>query len=331
MLILGYIEESMRVLVTGGAGYIGSITVRQLLKEGHEVVVFDNLEYGHKENVTDCPLVVGDLLRAEDLRNGLDQYTFDAVIHFAAYLQVGESMQNPYKYFQNNLMGGLNLLEYMKEKQIPYIVFSSTSAIFGTPKELPVKEDQEKHPESVYGESKLMFERILHWYGEVFGIKSICLRYFNAAGAALDGSLGEAHDPETHIIPVAIKAALENKPFFLFGNDYPTDDGTCVRDYIHVEDLATAHILALKYVEENKKSDQFNLGVGRGYSNKEVIDMVKKVSGVDFPVEIKERRSGDAAIVYADNEKSQHVLGFVPHYSDLETIVKTAWEWHKSH
>ncbi len=320
----------MRVLVTGGAGYIGSITVKQLIKEGHEVVVFDSLKCGFKENVTECPLVVGDLLSPEEIKNGLDQYTFDAVIHFAAYLQVGESMQNPYKYFQNNLIGGLNLLEYMKERKVPYIVFSSTSAIFGTPEELPVKEDQEKRPESVYGESKAMFERMLHWYDEIFGIKSICLRYFNAAGAAIDGSLGEAHNPETHIIPVAISCALENKSFSLFGNDYPTEDGTCVRDYIHVEDLAEAHILALKYAEEYKKSDIFNLGVGRGYSNKEVVDMVKKVSGVDFPVEIKERRSGDAAIVYADNEKSQNILGFHPQYSDLETIVTTAWNWHKS-
>lgn len=316
----------MKILVTGGAGYIGSVTVKKLLAEGHAVVVFDNLEYGHKESVT-CPLVVGDLLKKEDLEK-LNEYKFDAVIHFAAYLQVGESMTNPYKYFQNNDMGGLNLLEYMKKKQIPFIVFSSTSAIFGTPASVPVKEDAPKHPESVYGESKLMFESILKWYDQIFGIKSVALRYFNAAGASIDGKLGEAHDPETHIIPVAIQKALTNSEFSLFGDDYPTSDGTCVRDYIHVEDLAEAHVQALDFLEKNKESDVFNLGVGRGYSNKEVIEMVKKISGVDFPVKIAPRRVGDAAIVYADNEKAKSILGFNPKYSDLETIVKTAWQWH---
>lgn len=318
----------MKVLVTGGAGYIGSITVKRLLEAGHDVVVFDNLEYGHKESVT-CPLVVGDLLKKEDLQQ-LNSYNFDAVIHFAAYLQVGESMENPNKYFQNNVMGGLNLLEYMKERKIPYIVFSSTSAIFGTPESVPVREDAPKHPESVYGESKLMFETVLKWYDTIFGIKSVCLRYFNAAGASFDGLLGEDHTPETHIIPVAIQKALANAEFSLFGDDYPTPDGTCVRDYVHVEDLATAHIQALAYMEKTKQSDVFNLGVGRGYSNKEVIEMVKRISGVDFPVIIAPRRAGDAAIVFADNAKAKEVLGFDPKYSDLETIVQTAWKWHKN-
>lgn len=317
----------MKILVTGGAGYIGSVTVKRLIEAGHEVVVFDNLEYGHKESVT-CPLVVGDLLRKEDLQQ-LNTYSFDAVIHFAAYLQVGESMTDPFKYFQNNVMGGLNLLEYMKDRKIPFIVFSSTSAIFGTPAEVPVKEDAPKHPESVYGESKMMFENILHWYDVIFGIKSVALRYFNAAGASIDGALGEDHNPETHIIPVAIKKALENSEFSLFGDDYPTPDGTCVRDYVHVEDLANAHIQALEYLEKIKESNSFNLGVGRGYSNKEVVAMVKRISGVDFSVKIAPRRVGDAAIVYADNAKAKDILGFAPKYSDLETIVKTAWEWHK--
>lgn len=316
----------MKILVTGGAGYIGSVTVKRLLDAGHEVVVFDNLEYGHKESVT-CPLVVGDLLRKEDFSK-LDGYSFNAVIHFAAYLQVGESMTNPYKYFQNNVMGGLNLLEYMKDKHIPFIVFSSTSAIFGTPSEVPVKEDAPKHPESVYGESKLMFENVLKWYDQIFDIKSVCLRYFNAAGASMDGSLGEDHDPETHIIPVAIKKALTNSEFLLFGDDYSTQDGTCIRDYIHIEDLATAHIQALDYLEKTKQSNQFNLGVGKGYSNKEVIEMVKKISGVNFHVKIAPRRLGDAAIVFADNTKAKDALGFEPKHSDLETIVKTAWQWH---
>lgn len=316
----------MRVLVTGGAGYIGSITVRKLLSEGYEVVVFDNLEYGHKESVT-CPLVVGDLLDKESLRQ-LDQYQFDAVIHFAAYIQAGESMQDPHKYIRNNIMGGLNLLEYMKDHKIPSIVFSSTAAVFGTPKEVPVKEDAPKMPENVYGDSKYMFERVLSWYDTIFGIKSIVLRYFNAAGAALDGTLGEDHTPETHIIPIAIQKAMKNETFSFYGEDYPTPDGTCIRDYIHVEDLATAHVHALQYVEKTHQSNDFNLGVGKGYSNKEVVEMVKKVSGVDFPVNIVPRRPGDAAVVFADNTKAKENLGFNPQYSDLETIVKTAYQWH---
>lgn len=317
----------MKILVTGGAGYIGSITVKALQKAGHEVVVFDNLEYGHKWAV-DTPLVIGDLLKKEDLQK-LDSYTFDAVIHFAAYLQVGESMINPYKYFQNNMLGGLNLLEYMKEKKIPSIVFSSTAAVFGMPEHTPIREDDSKKPESVYGESKLMFEKVLSWYDTIFGIKSVVLRYFNAAGAALDGSLGEDHNPETHIIPVAIKKALKGEAFSLFGDDYPTPDGTCIRDYIHVEDLAQAHILAIEYLGKEKKSDSFNLGVGKGYSNKEVVDMVKRITGIDFTVNIEKRRPGDPAILLADNTKAKSVLGFNPQYSDLETIVKTAWNWHR--
>lgn len=319
-------NKSMKILVTGGAGYIGSITVKQLLKAGHDVVVFDSLEYGHKTAVT-CPLIVGDLLSKSDIEK-LNDYTFDAVIHFAAYLQVGESMENPYRYFTNNLLGGLNLLEYMKHHQIPFFVFSSTSAIFGTPKTLPVVEDALKDPQSVYGETKYMFERILSWYDKIFGIKSVSLRYFNAAGASLDGTLGEDHTPETHIIPVAISKAIKNEQFSLFGDDYPTPDGTCIRDYVHVEDLAIAHMQALDYLVKEKQSDTFNLGVGRGYSNKEVIAMVKKISGVDFPVVVAPRRVGDAAQVFADNKKATELLGFNPQYSDLETIVKTAWQWH---
>lgn len=317
----------MKILVTGGAGFIGSITVKALQKAGYDVVVFDSLENGYRESVT-VPLVVGNLLDKESLRQ-LDNYTFDAVIHFAAYLQVAESMTNPAKYFENNLQGGLNLLEYMKEKKIPSIVFSSTAAIFGTPKHTPISEDAPKNPTSVYGESKLLFEKILSWYDSLFSIKSVALRYFNAAGAALDGTLGENHIPETHIIPAAMQRALRGESFSLFGSDYDTPDGTCVRDYIHVEDLAQAHILALQYLEKERKSNAFNLGVGKGYSNKEVVEMVKKITEIDFPVSIEPRRPGDPAILLADNKKSQEVLGFYPKYSDLETIVKTAWEWQK--
>lgn len=318
----------MRILVTGGAGYIGSVTVRELLKEGNEVVVYDNLVYGHKE-VVSCELVVGDLLDQDFLKKNVTG-TFDAVIHFAAYALAGESMQDPYKYFHSNIQGGLNLLEFMRERKIPNIIFSSTCAIYGYPSKIPVTEEEEKKPESVYGESKLMFERILHWYDIVYGIKHINLRYFNAAGALDDGTIGESHDPETHIIPIAIKTALGKYPAFkLFGTDYPTIDGTCIRDYIHVSDLATAHIQALEKIKQNGKSDYFNLGTGRGHSNREVLDMVKKVSGVNFSVTEGERRPGDPAEIYADNEKAVRELGFSPKHSDLETIVKTAFLWHK--
>ena len=317
----------MKILVTGGAGYIGSVTVKSLQDQGHEVVVFDNLSYGHKESVN-CPLIVGDLVDKQFLFKTFENQKFDGVIHFAAYALAGESMKDPNKYFYNNVVGGLNLLELMKRSQIKNIIFSSTCAVYGTPDKLPVTEGESKKPESVYGESKLMLEKILEWYDKIFGIKYISLRYFNAAGATLDGSLGEWHDPETHIIPIGIDSAISNKPFFLNGDDYETADGTCVRDYIHVLDLASAHIAALNKLNEGSKSDFFNLGAGKGYSNMEVIDMIKKVSGVNFRVEKKPRRAGDPAIIYADNAKAKEKLDFDPKYSDLKTIVESAWNWH---
>ncbi len=317
----------MKILVTGGAGYIGSITVKNLQKLGHEVTVFDNLVHGHRESVS-CRLIVGDLLDKKDLLS-LAKEHFDGVIHFAAYALAGESMQIPAIYFQNNVLGGLNLLEFMKDQRISNIIFSSTCAIYGTPNVLPVTENSEKVPESVYGESKLMFEKVLDWYDKIYGIKHMNLRYFNAAGAALDGTLGENHDQETHIIPIAIQSALNKTPFALFGNDYPTADGTCIRDYIHVEDLAAVHILALERLLKNKVSNSFNLGTGKGYSNLQVLEMVKKVTGLDLEVVIKKRRWGDAPEIFADNSKVKEELNFQPRYSDLETIVKTAWEWHR--
>src|SRR3990167_4136055 len=318
----------MKVLVTGGAGYIGSITVKRLLEKNIDVVVFDNLICGHIESVS-CKLVRGDLVNYEEIVRGLENESFDAIIHFAAYALAGESMDDPYKYFHNNIVGGLNLLKFMRVENIPQIIFSSTCAIFGTPNRMPVSEDSEKKPESVYGESKLMFENILSWYSKIYDMKYINLRYFNAAGASLDGNLGENHDPETHIIPLAIQAALGKiDKFTLFGDDYSTKDGTCIRDYIHVEDLATVHIQALNKLGETNQSDSFNIGTGYGYTNKEVIDMVKKVGGVEFPVEVSQRRVGDPSEIFADNKKAKEKLGFVPKYSDLETIVKTAWQWH---
>ncbi len=318
----------MKILVTGGAGYIGSVTAKLLLDRGHEVVVFDNLTYGHKEAVS-CPLIVGDLTDKDFLNKSFENVDFDAVIHFAAYALAGESMENPNKYFYNNIVGGLNLLELMRKKGVSNIVFSSTCAVYGAPEVLPVSENEKKIPESVYGESKLIFEKILYWYDQVYGIKYINLRYFNAAGAPLDAKLGEDHNPETHIIPLAIKAAISGGEFHLYGKDYQTKDGTCIRDYIHVQDLASAHILAINKLKESNKSDSFNLGTGKGYSNLEVLEMIKKVSGIDFKIKIDIRRHGDPPIIYADNRKSVRELGFSPKYSDLETIVKTAWQWHR--
>lgn len=317
----------MKILVTGGAGYIGSVTVKALLNEGHEVVVFDNLTNGHKD-VVPTRLVIGDLLDKNSLKELVGE-KFDGVIHFAAYALAGESMQEPYKYFENNILGGLNLLQFMKDEAIPSIIFSSTCAIFGTPKTLPVTEDLDKNPESVYGQSKLMFEEVLSWYDRIYNIKHINLRYFNAAGASLDGMLGEEHNPETHIIPVAIKAVLSGSPFYLFGNDYETADGTCIRDYIHVQDLASVHILALEKLIESGKSDNFNLGTGVGYSNLQILEMIKKVSGKEISIEVKPRREGDPPQIFADNTKSKSQLGFITKYSDLQTIVETAWNWHK--
>jgi len=321
----------MKILVTGGAGYIGSHTVDLLQKEGYEVVVFDNLVYGHKEAVS-CPLVVGDLLDKKAVRKIFEENKFTAVIHFAAYALAGESMSEPGKYFENNILGGLNLLEAMKDFGVKYIVFSSTCAVYGYPEKLPVTEESPLKPVSVYGESKLTFEKILRWYDEIYGIKNICLRYFNAAGADLEGRIGEDHQPETHIIPLAIKTALgQQKEFTLFGDDYPTPDGTCIRDYIHVLDLASAHIKALEFLQKENRSDVFNVGTGNGYSNKQILEMVKKISGVDFPVKIAPRRPGDPAAIWADNKKIKKVLGWQPKYSNLETIIHSAWKWHKTH
>ena len=321
----------MKILVTGGAGYIGSHTVAELLKKNYQVVVFDNLVYGHQKAIA-CPLIKGDLVNQREVKKIFQKEKIDAVIHFAAYALAGESMENPAKYFQNNILGGLNLLEAMRKNNVRRIVFSSTCAIYGYPEKLPVDEEAPQKPVSVYGESKLIFEKILGWYDQIYGIKNVCLRYFNACGASLNGKIGEDHHPETHIIPVAVQVVQGKREFFqLNGNDYPTPDGTCIRDYIHVADLASAHLLALDYLIKKNKSNYFNLGTGRGYSNKEILTMVKKTSGVDFKVMMGPRRAGDPAAIYADNRKIKKVLGWQPKYSDLKTIAKTAWLWHKNH
>lgn len=323
----------MKVLVTGGAGYIGSHMVERLIENNNEVVVFDNLSYGHKEAVSvNANLIIGDLGDRESLTKLFDEHKFAAVFHFAAFISMAESVENPKVYFRNNVFCAQNLLDAMVQFNVKKLIFSSTAGVYGNPKTLPISEDHECNPTNPYGESKLMVEKILHWYDQAYGLKSISLRYFNAAGASLNGNNGEDHDPETHIIPLAIKTASGgNNTFEIYGRDYPTKDGTCVRDYVHVIDLVEAHLLALEKLNTQEKSTIYNAGTGKSYTNKEVVDMVKKVSGIDFPIEMSNRRPGDAVELVASSEKIKKELNWEPKYSDLETIVKTAWAWHQSH
>ncbi len=320
----------MKILVTGGAGYIGSFMVKNLLERGYEVVVVDSLERGHKESVDQrAKFYEGNLLDRSFVSKLFSENKFDAVIHFAGFISMGESVKNPYIYFQNNVFSSLNLMEEMVKTKTDNFIFSSTAGVYGNPQKLPIPEDHPKNPENPYGESKLMVEKIMDWYQKSHGLNSAALRYFNASGAALDASLGEKHNPETHIIPKIIEAILKNESFKLFGTDYKTKDGTCVRDYIHVLDLVEAHVLAIEKLLKDKGFIVYNVGTGNGYSNKEVIEMVKKVSGKTLTVEETGRRPGDAETLIADPSKIQNELNFSPKHSDLETIVKTAWQWHK--
>ena len=321
----------MKILVTGGAGYIGSIMTRQLLDKGFEVVVIDNLSGGYQQAVDKkAEFGLVDLNDKKAIEKVFKEHKFEAVIHFAGVISMGESMENPSKYFRINVFNALNLFEAMVKHKVLKLIFSSTAGVYGNPVHLPIPENDPKNPTNPYGESKLMVEKILGWYDKIFNLCSISLRYFNAAGAALDGKLGENHRPETHIIPLAIKTALgEKRTFKLFGDDYDTPDRTCIRDYVHVEDLCHAHLLALKSLFKGLKTTVYNVGTGKGYSNKEVVAMVKKISAVDFPVEICSRRPGDATELVADSTKIKKELGWRPQYSDLETIVKTAWDWYK--
>jgi len=323
----------MKILVTGGAGFIGSHMVNELVKTNHEVVVYDSLIYGHKEALPQkCELITADLSDTEKIEEVLEEGFFDAVMHFAAFISMGESMENPKIYFHNNVVNTLNLLDIMTKFQVKKFIFSSSAGVYGNPVKVPIPEDHQTIPTNPYGEGKLMVEKILKWYDISYGLKYISLRYFNAAGASLEGNNGEDHDPETHIIPNAIKVALGKNPYFeLYGNDYPTKDGTCIRDYIHVLDLVDAHLKSLDCLTSANKSNTFNIGTGHGYSNREILNMIKKVSGVDFKIEESLRRPGDANELVADSSKIKKELGWEPQYSDLETIVKTAWLWHKSH
>ncbi len=320
----------MAVLVCGGAGYIGSHTVAELLAGGKEVVIADNLQKGHKDAVLGGKLMVGDLRDSDFMDKEFTENKIDSVIQFAADSLVGESVGDPLKYYNNNVVSTLSLLNAMRKYDVHDIVFSSTAATYGEPKNIPIMETDPTVPTNPYGETKLAVEKALRWCYEAYDIRYTALRYFNAAGAHISGKIGEDHTPETHLIPIILQAALGQRDCItIFGNDYNTDDGTCVRDYIHVTDLANAHILALEKMQKDGKSNIYNLGNGNGFSVKEVVDLARKVTGIDIKAELGDRRPGDPAKLVATSEKAQKELNWQPKYNDLETIIETAWKWHK--
>ncbi|MEW6447863.1 MAG: UDP-glucose 4-epimerase GalE [Bacillota bacterium] len=323
----------MHVLVTGGAGYIGSQTVKELLRAGYKVTVLDNLSRGHKAVARLLPqaeFVWGDIADRELVVGLVRSRGIAAVLHFAALSIVGESAADPALYYRNNMVKGLALLEAMREAGVPYFIFSSTAAVYGEPVQVPVTEDHPLVPTNPYGATKLAFEEALRWYGAAYGLRYISLRYFNAAGADPQGDLGEDHRPETHLIPVVLQAALGlREAVTVFGTDYPTPDGTCIRDYIHVTDLAAAHVLALEALAEGHAPGAYNLGNERGHSVREVIETARRVTGRDFPVVEGARRPGDPAVLVASSQRIKEDLGWRPRYGDLETIVRTAWDWHR--
>ncbi len=321
----------MTILVTGGAGYIGSHMARMLVARGDTVIILDSMEYGHKQAVpSKAKLVVGNTADKQLIDSIFSTSTVDAVIHFAGYLLVEESVRDPKKYFQNNVISPIALLQSMVAHNVNAIIFSSTAAVYGNPQKVPIPEDHAKNPESPYGLSKWCFEELLKVFDRSFNVRSISLRYFNAAGASLDGAHGEAHNPETHIIPLAIKTALgKQKEFMLYGTTYPTSDGTCVRDYIHVEDLCDAHLLALDALMHGHPSDVYNVATGTGVTNRQVVAQVKRITGVDFLVKEAGPRAGDPHTLIADPTRLKKEFGWKPQYSDITTIIETAWKWHK--
>ncbi|HTG60163.1 MAG TPA: UDP-glucose 4-epimerase GalE [Terriglobia bacterium] len=331
------------MLVTGGAGYIGSQTAKALVQEGYQPVLLDNLSSGHRWAARGGRLVEGDLADVDLVRRTLVEQKATAVIHFAASIQVGESVANPRKYFWNNVVNTLKLLDAMQDAEVKHIVFSSSAAVYGTPETTPIPEEHPQRPINPYGESKLMMERALKWYGDAYGLRWMALRYFNACGADLGSEVGEDHNPETHLIPLVIQAALGRRPFVeVYGNDYPTPDGTAVRDYIHVVDLAEAHVRALRHIFQGGESAALNLGTGQGLSVREVIAAVDRVVAAAqrqglaihhdrVPVRDGPRRAGDPPFLVADSRHARRVLGWAPQRSDLDTIVQSAWNWHLKH
>lgn len=323
----------MSVLVLGGAGYIGSHTVRELIRAGRDVVVIDNLQTGHKKAVhPDARFYKGDIRDRAFLDSVLEAEKIDSAVHFAACSLVGESMTDPLKYYNNNICGTEILLEALVAHDVGKVVFSSTAAVFGEPERIPIQEDDETNPTNTYGETKLAMEKMFKWVGNAHGLRFVSLRYFNACGADADGDIGEAHASETHLIPIILQVPNGKREHIsVFGDDYLTEDGTCIRDYIHVTDLSNAHVLALEYLEDGGESDIFNLGNGIGFSVREVIDCARKVTGHEIPEVMSERRAGDPAVLVASSEKIKRVLGWKPKYDSLETIIQTAWNWHREH
>ncbi len=324
-------NKNLKIAITGGAGYIGSFTVKYLKDLGFDnLVVLDNFSTGHKQACYARHHDVN-LLDRNKLNDIFEKEQFDAVIHFASLIVVPHSMSEPYVYFYHNFNTSLNLLEVMKDNEVQHIVFSSTCAVYGTPASFPIHEDELVKPDSVYAETKLMIERIIQWYGKIYGLQYALLRYFNACGAASDSSNGEMHEPETHLIPSSIINLLQGQSIEIYGNDYETPDKTCIRDYIHVNDLASAHHLALKHIMEKNTSDIFNLGIGAGKSNLEVVEAILQIAGkynVEGHYVFRERRPGDVPILYADNTKAKQVLGWEPKHTDITNIVEEAFKWH---
>lgn len=320
-----------KILVTGGAGYIGSFMVRELKNKGFDPVILDNLSQGHRESIKDFRLEEIDLVtEKEKLDNLFSSEKFDGVIHMASFIQMGESFKDPAKYYRNNVEGFINLLDSMKANGVPNIILSSSAGVYGNPVKVPIFEDDSKNPLNPYGETKYIMERMLEDYDTAYGIKFAAIRYFNAAGAALDGSIGEDHSEESHLIPNVVKSVLGGSEFILFGDDYDTPDGTCVRDYIHVLDLAETHSIAIQALMNGGQSAFYNAGMGRGYSNREVIEMVEKITGAKVNVKIVSKRDGDAGVLFASNDKIKKELNWAPKY-DLQKIVESAHLWHKGH
>ena len=321
-----------KVLTVGGAGYIGSHMCKYLAKRGYTPVVLDNLIYGHREAVKWGPFVEGSMADPNLLKKIFSEHDIAAVMHFAAFCYVGESVTEPAKYYQNNVAATLNLLQAMVEGKVNNFIFSSSCATYGEPIEIPMTEAHPRNPINPYGRTKLIVEQMLEDFNKAYALESTSLRYFNAAGADPDGELGEDHRPETHLIPLVLQTALgQRETINIFGDDYPTKDGTCIRDYIHIEDLAQAHLLALEKLLKGEHGDQYNLGNGDGHSVKQVIEVAREVSGTDIPAKVTDRRPGDPAVLISSSDKAFKQLGWKPQYPDLRTIIETAWQWHKNH